>query len=315
MHGTRTDKDVTPDTRAAAVAQRQLGLITVEQAREAGLSDKAIKHRRRTGRWVPVRRGVFAIGGAPPTPDHHVLAGVLAAGTTAAASHLTAAALFGLPAPEPDLIEVTTVLETHRRIPGVRAHRSGLLRDRDRTTLRCIPVHTPERTACDLSGRLDDKALAVLVGEALRRRVTSPLRLVRTHERLPLAPGRNPKRMQRVLDNVIAEAGVRESTFEDRVFEALRAAGLPLPVAQHRVVLAGGHRRIDLAYPDAKIAIECDGFEWHHGRAAFDDDRARRNELELAGWHVLHVTWAMTDEQIVTLVRRALEAFGQLRAP
>jgi hypothetical protein len=294
------------DACANRLAARQHQLLTIGQLRRLGFSRDMIRHRIASHRFERVRRGVVAIAGATPTYERSVLAAVLAAGETAAASHLTAAELWRLPAPAGDRIEITTVLERQPRQPGVRWHRSGLLRDLDRTSIDAIPVHTVERTVADLSGRLGDLALAVMVDDALRRRLTTLTRLWRVHERLPLAPGRNPNRLEQVLRTRLPGIADLESPLEERVYEVLRVAGLPLPVPQHPVTVDGKRRRIDLAYPDARIAIEVDGFDVHSTRSAFDDDRLRGNGIALAGYLVLHFTSAMSDEQIVETVRTAL---------
>ncbi|HLW15735.1 MAG TPA: DUF559 domain-containing protein, partial [Actinomycetota bacterium] len=91
--------------------------------------------------------------------------------------------------------------------------------------------------------------------------------------------------------------GVTESRLEIRVLRALRAAGLPKPVIQHRV----GRYRVDLAYPAARIAIECDGYQFHSGRRAFDSDRARRNVLTAMKWTVLHATWTDIEQLVATV--------------
>ncbi len=59
---------------------------------------------------------------------------------------------------------------------------------------------------------------------------------------------------------------------------------------QHRVEIGGKRYRIDLCYPEHRIAIEFDSWQFHSGRRAFDEDRARANELVLLGFVVLHFT-------------------------
>jgi very-short-patch-repair endonuclease len=54
------------------------------------------------------------------------------------------------------------------------------------------------------------------------------------------------------------------------------------------------------------IAVEIDGWEHHRTRTAFDHDRARANDLVVAGWQVLRFTSSMTDAQAVATVRTAL---------
>jgi very-short-patch-repair endonuclease len=49
---------------------------------------------------------------------------------------------------------------------------------------------------------------------------------------------------------------------------------------------------LDVALPDAKIAIEVDGRVAHGPWSdRFSDDRARQNDLVAAGWRVLRFTW------------------------
>jgi very-short-patch-repair endonuclease len=70
-------------------------------------------------------------------------------------------------------------------------------------------------------------------------------------------------------------------------------------------VVGGRRYRIDLCYPDAMIAIEYDGWDFHRGRQAFDKDRARANDLVVLGFQVLRFTSRSTDMVIVDTVRAA----------
>jgi very-short-patch-repair endonuclease len=81
------------------------------------------------------------------------------------------------------------------------------------------------------------------------------------------------------------------------------------PVYEHGRVIA----RLDLAYPDRKLAIEADGYRWHAGRARWQSDLARRNRLTALGWRIIHVTWSdLRDrpDEVVERVRRAF-MFGE----
>lgn len=67
--------------------------------------------------------------------------------------------------------------------------------------------------------------------------------------------------------------------------------------------------RLDFAYPDDHVAIEADGFRYHNRRREFDIERARGNEIEAIGWHVLRITSKHLEQDpdgVVTWVRRAL---------
>jgi hypothetical protein len=101
-----------------------------------------------------------------------------------------------------------------------------------------------------------------------------------------------------------------ESAPELRLSRVLVAAGLPAPVHQHPYRLGNRTVRADLAYPQAGIVIEYDGWDYHSTRTAFDADRARANELEVLGLTVLRFTSKSTDDQVVATVRAALERAG-----
>jgi very-short-patch-repair endonuclease len=49
--------------------------------------------------------------------------------------------------------------------------------------------------------------------------------------------------------------------------------------------VSGGRYRLDLAWPESRVAAEYDGAV-HDGRAATRADRARHNALRAAGWRV-----------------------------
>lgn len=84
-------------------------------------------------------------------------------------------------------------------------------------------------------------------------------------------------------------------------------AGLPSAVPQYEVRLAGRFvARVDLAYPDRRLAIEYDG-TWHSESGQFARDRQRLNRLGAAGWRVVHVTaHDLRTGAAVDLVRAAL---------
>jgi very-short-patch-repair endonuclease len=72
----------------------------------------------------------------------------------------------------------------------------------------------------------------------------------------------------------------------------LRRGGVHGWHPQYRVQLRARVAYLDVALPDAKIAIEVDGRVAHGPWSdRFSDDRARQNDLVAAGWRVLRFTW------------------------
>jgi very-short-patch-repair endonuclease len=293
---------------AARLARRQHGLVTRRQLADLGCTAGQLRVRIRVGRWHLVRRGVYAGGWVPPTPEQAVLAVVLSVGPPCVASHGTAARLWGLAVPPPDAIEVLTPPSRRLGLAGVVHHRANVASPADVSVHRRIPVTAPARTLLDCAGRLDDGALARAVDDALRRRL---LRLDDLEACLGRA-GHAGRRPVAALRRVVAErlpGDASANDWERRVADVLRRAGLPEPVAQFRVEVGGRRRYLDLAYPTERVGIEFDGFA-EHGlvRSTFDDDRVRDNALRLAGWLVLHFTSRSTAAEMVDTTARALAA-------
>ena len=64
----------------------------------------------------------------------------------------------------------------------------------------------------------------------------------------------------------------------------------------------------DFAFPDAKIAIYCDGYRWHKDEPTFNRDRWQSRELQLRGWVVLRFTDRDIDQYVGTAVQTILRA-------
>ena len=201
------------------------------------------------------------------------------------------------------LLHVVTDLGRHIRLDGVMGHRSGALFGADLARHLGIPVTSPARTIVDLSGQLRYRELGVAVDHALRRCIMRLDALQRCVGRLGEAPGRRPALLHELLAERLPGYDPGDSDLETRVLRVLVAAGFPPPVQQHRIRAGGRTFRIDLAYPDRKLGIELDGWEFHRTRTAFDEDRARANLLLARGWSIVRFTSRSTDDEIVAVVR------------
>jgi glycosyltransferase involved in cell wall biosynthesis len=70
-----------------------------------------------------------------------------------------------------------------------------------------------------------------------------------------------------------------------------RRGGLPEPMCNYRVHVGGSTSYLDFAWPDRKVAVEFDGFDFHAvRRTVFDDDRDRQNDLVDEEWRVYRLT-------------------------
>jgi hypothetical protein len=232
-----------------------------------------------------------------------VLAAVLVSGDGTVASHLTATAIHRYPDVPREGVEITVPPGRHPKPRNVRVHRPAALPEHDRRVVDGIPVTSFARTLVDCSGQLSLGQLARALDAGLVRRDVTLWSVERTLSALNAAPGRHPSKLWTLLGEREPETAIAESRPEARVARLLVVAGLPAPVQQHWVRVAGDRYRLDLAYPEQKVAIEYDGWDTHRSRTAFDRDRRRDRILQLAGWTVLRFTSQTSDAEIVTTVR------------
>ena len=298
--------------RALARFQRQqLGLVTIAQAAQAGVAADVLYRAARAGALHHVRRGVFASAAAPISWEQQLLATLLALNAKgwAVASHTSCARLLDLRLPPTKghkaKFEITTGLTRRAQLANVYVHRSGLMTEADVQHSRGIPHTSATRFLVDMSTRVNQGELGILIDEALRRRLTSLGLLQRTAMRLRSAPGRS---QLRILTAIRERSGEEESEslLEGFTLAALDRFGVRRPVAQHVVEINGKQRRVDFAYPDKLRAVEALGFEYHGARSRFDQDAVRGNELVLAGYVPMYVTSAMTDWDIAALVAEGI---------
>jgi hypothetical protein len=53
-----------------------------------------------------------------------------------------------------------------------------------------------------------------------------------------------------------------------------------------------GHRyRIDIAWPERMVGLECKGKIGHDYEGAFEADPVRTTRIGLAGWFLMEITW------------------------
>ncbi len=80
------------------------------------------------------------------------------------------------------------------------------------------------------------------------------------------------------------------------------------------VTACGNRYLLDVGFEAERVALEVDGYEFHHGRQAFEHDRERGNDLVLEHWRHLHITWAMLGDEARLVARvRALLRSGSRR--
>lgn len=289
-----------PPDWAPPEASRHAGLFTVRQARAAGMTVEQVRHRRRTGRWVPVAGAALAVAGRPLHPrwtDAHAVALTWPDGVAVLAS---AARFHGLPVPPEEPVQAW--------VPHARRAQRGIhplfydLRPADVRRVGAVAVTTPVRTVLDCIGRLRPGPAEELLIWALTRGFVDHDRLTATLATDPPMSGNSQRRRLLALT-----AGGAMGPAERRLHELLRDAGISGWYANRRVRDERGVIGVgDVVFPTERLVIEVDGMAYH-GADRFQHDRTRQNRLVAAGWTVLRFTWR-------DLVDRPEHVAAQVRA-
>lgn len=273
------------DVELARIAAQHHGIFTIHHARAVGFSDDEICRRRDAGSWLALHKAALRIAGAPRLWRGDLLAACWAGGFRAYTSHRSAAALWRLPGGRRDLIEVTCPRWRRARHDGLVVHETKADSRIDLVEIDGIPVTTPARTLLDLGAVCGARTVELAVEAALHRGIVTMSSLDAILSRLG-RPGRNGAGVLRAVVRMRnPHAAPTESAMETRIIQILRAGGLPEPHRQVVIRTAGRFvARVDLAYPQWRIAIEYDSHEWHLGGDALVRDATRRNAVIAADW-------------------------------
>jgi very-short-patch-repair endonuclease len=213
------------------------------------------------------------------------MAAVLAGGEGAVISHRSAAVLWGLLAKDTQLVDVSVPGDGGRkRRKGIRIHRSRTLTPNLVTRRNGIPVTKPNRTIADL------------------RHVASPKELRRAIRQaevlgLPLGPEIVPDRTR--------------SDLELLFLQLCRRHRLPEPEVNVWI----DRMQVDFLWRNRRLIVETDGYKYHRGHAAFQDDHRRDLELRARGYEVVRLSeeqLASEPAYVASVVRGLLEGDGIL---
>jgi very-short-patch-repair endonuclease len=259
----------------------------------------------RSRAWRRLYRDVYADAELPVTHELEVAGAALLVPATAVFGGRSAAYLLGAESLVDAATQVEVIVPERDRfgpVAGLLIRRASLP-DSDVRSVRRYSCTTPTRTALDIA-RAEELPESVVGLDVLLRHG-----LVRAGDLAKaagaLAPGRGTRRAR----TAVALADERaESPQESRLRVLLLTSGLAA-VPQYVVRDADGRfiARVDLAFPEHRVAIEYDG-AWHGKPGQLAHDRRRLNALVAAGWTVLHVTATDLHEpqSLVGVVRQLL---------
>jgi hypothetical protein len=299
---------VTPaDRRIAAIAARQHGVFSHDQAFRLGASGRLIATRARDGDWLRLDAKVFGLPGFRGTWHRQLKIAELGTRDAAVASR-SAAVLLGLTGFRPGRPEICVPLTTRSLSRFAIVHRYAGAELTEVQGYRCTTI---AQTLFDLAAcRVAPWSIERAIDDAL---LSSRVSVEMLDERLGSYTG--ARRHGLVLMRAFVEERrddgwtPPESELEARAAQVLARAS-PGWLRQFSLPFRGPvGGRVDFALPHERLLVEADGRRWHARVQDFDRDRWRDNEAIAAGWRALRFTWAhltVVPDDVVALVRRTL---------
>ena len=305
--------------RLAAIASSQHSLITLQQLGELKITRHQRERLLASGQLQRVGHDVYQLSGTRFTWQARIAAARFAVGSDAVVSHRSAAALYGLDGFDQQKVVHLSLpaARSPRRPPDVRIHRCFDYDLIEPLVRQDILVTDPARLVLDLyAGERNVDVARRGLFSARKKKLVTWAALEECLERHARHGRRGIRRLRADLA-LYARVGCPESSFEDAIRRILMDAGLPVPQLQHWVRTPGGRYRIDVAYPAFRVGIEGKSRAHHLTDEAFESDPVRDADLAIAGWIIIHVTWAQLRHDragVVRRIRRALLSRGPLLA-
>jgi hypothetical protein len=275
--------------------QAQSGVVSREQARAAGFTEKAIAWRLGSGTWQRIHRGAYATFTGEPSRQGKLWAAVLCVGPGAVLSHETAAEVHDLADKRSTRIHISVPAGKHprhdRKIRGVVIHRSRCLVPESQPPWQ-LPRTTVEDTVLDLIGaaRSFDDAYG-WIAAAIGRHLTTPELLGKA------LAARSRMRWRAWVTDAVQDAadGVHSPLERHYVHGVERAHGLPSARRQARRRHGGGNRYLDNLYEEYGVCVELDGVAAHPAEGRWRDTH-RDNANRVQGTETLRYGWPDATE-------------------
>jgi very-short-patch-repair endonuclease len=249
-------------------------------------------------KYRAVHRNVYVPREFVMTAVSRARAAWLWSGAHAVVARYSAAALLGTRWLDDD--RPAELIRLNRHGPATLLLHTWELAEDETYVVRGMRCTTPARTAFDI-GRTLPMDTAVPILDALMQATR-----LKAADVLALADGRPRHRgVRRLRDTMaLADPGA-ESPQESRVRMLLVRAGLPTPVTQIQFRDRHGapYIRVDMGWPQWRVAVEYDGVQHWADRRQRSWDIDRIAILEAMGWTVIRVSAEMLDRSNVILER------------
>lgn len=294
------DGERVPGRRVAELALRQHGVVARFQLLALGIGAGAIDYWIANCRLHRLHRGVYAVGHANLSLHGRWHAAVLACGPGAVISHRDAAHLHGFRKSARSTIDVTGLGRSRHHRPGITVHRVRFLHADDITSADGIPVTTVARALLDLAEVLNARQFRRAFEDAQRHELFDVAAVQAVCAR---ARGRRGLKPLNALLNEWLPPAASRTEIEHLFADICRDHGVPVPIMNASLL----RYEVDAFWPEKRVVVELDGYEFHRTRSDLERDHARHVALEVAGYRVLRFTFARITRE-PALVAAQVEA-------
>jgi very-short-patch-repair endonuclease len=239
---------------------------------------------------------VYAVGHVALSRQGWWTAALLACGPGAVLGYGSAATAWGFNTRPTRPVEVIITGDRGRQQRNLVVHRTAL-HPTDSLLLEGLRVTVPARTIVDMTATSTSRELRRIVERAqdLHRFQPDAIRPI-----LDRVPGRRGCRQLRDLITLMEPDEDKARSHLERLFlKVIRKARLPLPEVNHPIA----DRRRDFVWPEQRLVVEVDGYQWHSTKEAKRRDHQRDRELTALAWRPVRFTYedvVFEPEDVVT---------------
>jgi hypothetical protein len=300
-------------------------VASTAQLRELGVTKAALQHARRSGLLTTPTRGVVALAAVQLSFEGRALVAQLAAGGEAFVSGPSAGVLYGLRAMPRSRVEISIKQWRRLELPTWCRifHTSWIDEERD-VIVRPdgLRIASPLRMLFGLAGQFNQHRFERAAEDVWHKDLVTPVAAADFLAAIRRSGRTGVTRFETWLEKTSFRDRPSHTTLELDFVDMIDRVGLPTPKRQHPLLLATGELiHLDLAWPDARLAVEPGHSWWHGGDLRQRADQARDRACNVVGWQVERYDeaaqadpWGTAQELLAIYRRRVADLRGSLES-
>ena len=298
--------------RLDLIGRRQHGILSLDDLLSHGLTREAVSRRVQKTSLIHVLPSVYRMSGSPYTWQQALWAARKWAGEDCVFSHRSGLLLLGMAGATDRVVEMTVTRKIQSPDPRILLHYTCRDPFADAIKVDGLPVTSAGRTVLDSAAVAYKWQVEAALDDGLRRKLFTVDDMWRILGKSG-GRGRKGSALLRALLEYRSDGRARShSWLEIKLDGVLRNSVVPRYFRQFEVMTRSGvPADVDFAWPEAKLAVEVDGYRWHSGRQQWQSDLERQNALAEVGWLVLRFTWYDVVSRPEYVIRTIMEAYRQ----